>query len=287
MDSDGSAQASTSHNKEPGQSRRAAYSGQWITRTFSTPERTSELLRPELEAGNITPYDFEAARAFLPSPALRGLPTLASATLAGLTGAWGAIRRRWTLPRYGLNLLFAAFVGRDVGAVLQVALQAKFIKTLQNPEGFSAALQNIYTQSIEQSQSSKSRTGSESIPENLPKIFEDEPVKDGWQMPSTSVPSESNADGDAPVPRPLSASRWDDIRSANKKPTQAPSAWDAIRESSLKEGLQRRPEQEARSKTEESHGDWESQDLERAREQAKFDALLDAERNIGSRGGRD
>jgi hypothetical protein len=44
----------------------SVYPLDWLARTFTSPTRTGELLRPELENGTITPADYRLAQAFLP-----------------------------------------------------------------------------------------------------------------------------------------------------------------------------------------------------------------------------
>lgn len=47
---------------------------EWFLNTFRTQERTAELLKPELEAGNISYHDYASAVHFLPSIYPRLIP---------------------------------------------------------------------------------------------------------------------------------------------------------------------------------------------------------------------
>jgi hypothetical protein len=44
----------------------AQYPIQWMARTFTSPARTAELLRPDFEEGTITSADYRLSQAFLP-----------------------------------------------------------------------------------------------------------------------------------------------------------------------------------------------------------------------------
>lgn len=74
------------------------------------------------------------------------------------------------------------------------------------------------------------------------------------------------------------SSRWDEIRAASGRGAK-PSSWDALRQGHEKTRV---PDQ-MRSAQVPSVTDDAGADAERAQEQARFDAMLEAERKVASR----
>lgn len=93
----------------------------------------------------------------------------------------------------------------------------------------------------------------------------------------TYPPDVSTADSPQ-VARPKN--RWEEIRAANARSAGYVSSWDAIRQ---RYERNRMPS----STSSQSNGPPSSATDDRAAEQAKFDAILEAERRRGSEGTRD
>lgn len=133
----------------------------WLDTTFKSRERTAELLRPDLESGLITQNDYHTAVAFLPGPhryypvsawpilplsfsRLRGLKVFYSATSTAVFFAVGRARRwQLTSPRNFAFGFLSNFVGLIWGQFERAKVHYRFARQLENPTGFSQALQNV------------------------------------------------------------------------------------------------------------------------------------------------
>lgn len=241
------------------------YNVRWIESTFPSRTVAESLLSPERESGNITTHDYEAATLFLPGyhRYYRHLGSLLAIPLLY------AIRRpHWSNIRSYLFLTTASFGGFVIGHVMSLSEHYNFVRSIENPEGFSQALENI-----------QKKIGS--FPPPGPTIVRqggkwavdhdtDTPPLDTSPVAHHSTAPRSTLDNVPPSIKPMS--KWDQIRAANSR-TSTNSSWDALRQKH--ERARMPPSPSARSETfERTRGG------DRAAEQAKFDELLEKERNM-------
>ncbi|KAA1467934.1 hypothetical protein DENSPDRAFT_926975 [Dentipellis sp. KUC8613] len=277
----------------------------WLEGTFYSRARTEALLRPELENGTITPHDFNAAVDFYPR-SHRHWP------IAGMfIGGAGALlferafrRPKLNLGRWGALGMFSSFTGLVVGQIKRAQAHRDFVTSLENRTGFFRALENVNARTggrrplglpTEDSHESKHApapaptpasvprrvppiaTVDHSVSEPVPEAFSEtwrEDGRDAIPDPPVSEPSEPAAEAREDHPR----SRWDEIRIANTRGTQQTS-WDKLRQgrpAAPRVTVQKVEEQAPASASAEA-------EAERAREQAKFDAMLEAERHIAEK----
>ncbi|KAK7694813.1 hypothetical protein QCA50_002001 [Cerrena zonata] len=275
---------------------------QWLDTTFKSPERTAELLRPDLESGLITPNDYRTAVAFLPGPH-RYYPVIYSATSTAAFAGFVKLRRwQLTSPRIFALGFVSNFAGLIWGQIERARVHYRFAHQLENPTGFSQALQNV-----------NMRTGGkEPLRWALPGADRDllqrgltEPGtmgeegrshEDEWAKEPTGIPSDvsqtshsssstnpPNTSGStAATQTSRNATKWDEIRAANARGAQN-SAWDVLRQQHERERMLERQQQQQRSSDNGSFASPPStrySDDDRAREQARFDAMLEAERRM-------
>lgn len=133
----------------------------WLHKTFTTRQRTAELLRPELDEHVLSPHDYQLATRFLPGPSLDWpvsvLDPTIQLTFISLTQlAYGAgtsaavygygsylARPRWNIWRLRLGSVAAFLVGSTYGTFRQFLLHYRFANSLDNPQGFIVALNHV------------------------------------------------------------------------------------------------------------------------------------------------
>jgi hypothetical protein len=143
------------------------YSIDWVEFVFSSRTVAEELLLPEREADNLSSADYEKAINFLPrakqyayrpvcvcSSLICQLDSLCSSTrksqvggllLCSLAALLGIRYRRpkWTtLQRTGV-IACLGFTGFALGKLNVVKAHARFLRSIENPRGFSDAMRNI------------------------------------------------------------------------------------------------------------------------------------------------
>ncbi|KAH7931089.1 hypothetical protein BV22DRAFT_1027852 [Leucogyrophana mollusca] len=261
-----------------------SYPLHWLSTTFSSRTRTAELLQPEVENNVLSLHDFDLATTFLPGMH-RHWPAMYSSGAAGAAFGFGYFysRPRWASRKLTLVTGAATIAGMVYGQVRQVLAHRQFTQALENPKGFIQALSNVDRRlggdgnlgfTLERIRAEDS--GQKSEPSRIEPGFE-MVREDNWDR----VPSSSNsipASGQPSQPAELK-SRWEEIRAANTRNAGRQSSWDTIRQQHERSRLP--------GSTSQDSSVAETQD-DRALEQAKFDAMLEAERRQGlSPEGRD
>lgn len=176
----------------------------------------------------------------------------------------------WSIARGAVYGGLAGFGGGAVGQYMEFKAHAGFIRSLEDRDGFLKALSNVHTRmngtvlpGVDLSQQEPAGVMMrESDTEQKRKLFSTIAIKHhvrclmiGADDVSTSNANKSSSD-----------SRWNEIRTANARNTGRQSSWDALREN------------HERSRVQQSDGEPVSPESERAQEQARFDAILEAER---------
>ncbi|KAH9837134.1 uncharacterized protein C8Q71DRAFT_756910 [Rhodofomes roseus] len=256
---------------------------QWLDSTFSSRARTEELLRPDLEAGLITPHDYSLATTFLPA-SHRYWPYVYSVAGSAALGGYLRFYRKppASINRTTLFATFAGFAGAAWGHFRRAEAHATFTSLLDDPVTFSQALENV-----------NRRTGGVRplgwTLQRAREIARREDVHGNSETPSDNGWSPEAVAGDQPVSLPASASRpapatvseaqnrpksrWGDIRAANTRGGAQQSSWDVLRQSHERNKID--------TDTPEGRP---AEETSRTDEQAQFDALLEAERRLSGRG---
>jgi len=257
-----------------------SYPLHWLKTTFSSRTRTAELLQPELEKGVLTPHDFELATRFLPAghrhwPAIYGVGTAGAALGYGTSIA----RPRWPHTKLVWVSGSATLLGMVFGQVRQVIAHRQFTEALENPAGFIEALRNVDRRlggdghlgfTLERIRNEGTRVddtvASGRNREHGPEMVNEE----NWEK--TGTPSNAPHADSPQVARPKN--RWEEIRAVNARPAGYVSSWDTIRQRYERNKL-------PSSTSSQSNGPPSSATDDRATEQARFDAILEAERRKG------
>ncbi|KAH7883660.1 hypothetical protein F5I97DRAFT_1831345 [Phlebopus sp. FC_14] len=257
----------------------------WLSTTFDTRERTVELLQPELDDNILSRHDFELATRFLPAshrnwPLTRYINLITQKLYGPYAGVavtaygWFLARPRWRMGRLALSNLGAMVAGTMYGQLRQLRAHKQFVDALEDPEGFITAMNHVHhrlgateslpftlhpvrTERIEIQRDD----GSANLAQGPEMVREDD-----WDQPQSQ--SQSAAVNEA---RPKS--RWEEIRAANARNVGHQSSWDVIRQLHERGKL---PPPSSRAAVP------QSRDVDdRAAEQARFDAILEAERRRG------
>ncbi|KAF8640929.1 hypothetical protein AX17_000576 [Amanita inopinata Kibby_2008] len=248
------------------------YNIRWIENTFDSHPTTETLLAPQRESGNITTNDYELATRFLPA-SHRHYRIIGG--LAAIPVVYAFRKPGWSTPKSYIALSIATMAGFVLGHTFSVSQHYKFVRALEDPIGFSRALENIQ------------RDLGGVVPQGpviirhcrSPDSDHDEHAAHESAEPSYSPVVPSPLPTANPTSPPLkSTSRWDHIRAENARTTSL-SSWDAIRQKHektqlSKSGVSVRANSEERQERRHDDG---------ATEQAQFDALLEKERHL-SRG---
>ncbi|KAI6005286.1 hypothetical protein F5J12DRAFT_835947 [Pisolithus orientalis] len=248
-----------------------SYPLDWLTSTFRSRERTVELFQPELENNVLAQHDFDLAVRFLPG-SHSNWPMLYGSGAAGATALYGY---RVTRPPWGQRKTFifggaAYVVGMMYGGFRRFVAHRQFAEALEDPEGFVLALSHIH----------KKLGGDGNIGFTLRRIQQKkiDTTADTGDYPQGSETGFENRTRSDPVgnnnPNSSTAfkNRWDEIRAANARNISQQSTWDAIRQ-----------RQERSRIPVPSAYDGQSTDKpdDRATAQARFEAMLEAERRRG------
>ncbi|KAG8219886.1 hypothetical protein J3R82DRAFT_865 [Butyriboletus roseoflavus] len=246
----------------------------WLHKTFTTRQRTAELLRPELEEHVLSSHDYELATRFLPGLSKDWHVVYGVGTSAAVYGYGSYLARpRWNVWRLRLASVAAFLVGSTYGTFRQFLVHYRFANSLENPQGFIVALNHV-----DERLGGNGQIGF-AFKEMLAKKLE---IKSGLDhsnhaQDASMVPEEGrdqdNIVGDVPRSDPTQLrTRWDEIRAANLR-CAGQSSWDTIRQ------------HHERSRLPDSSTPSDSSSIteadERAAAQVTFDALLEAERRRG------
>ncbi|KAF5341170.1 hypothetical protein D9611_006066 [Ephemerocybe angulata] len=265
----------------------------WMERTFKERKTTEQLLAPERDAGVLTQHDYDAALAFLPGMH-RHYNTIG--TVAGASAAYALKRPSWPPGRTVGFVAFGALAGRAFGSAIAVMSHYKFIEKIEEPERFSAAMENVQRRlgkavpkapGIVMKPRGRGEEGVEGVEGGGfggPAV-DGEGGGDAFHPPDPRLippfPSPSTPASEAPPPSPSPSTpttSWDRIRTANGHGTARPSSWDALRQTQAKAELQRRPPPPS---SQSPQSDFSSDPRFREEDdQAKFDAMLERERNM-------
>ncbi|KAF5377435.1 hypothetical protein D9615_005322 [Tricholomella constricta] len=246
-------------------SKTLRYNVRWIENTFTSRTTTQSLLAPERDAGNISSHDYDAATHFLPAfhrhyryvGGLLGIPLM-----------YAVRRPNWSNTRTYLFLTTASFGGFLIGHVMSLSAHYNFVRSIENPEGFSQALDNIQknTGSFPLPGPIIVRQGGKWAVDHDP---DTPPIHTPPMTRDTTAPSPTTDTAPASI---KSTSKWDQIRAVNSR-TSTNSSWDALRQNHERARVPASP-------TSMNEGFERTRAEDRAAEQAKFDELLEKERNM-------
>ncbi|KAF8912752.1 hypothetical protein CPB84DRAFT_1759401 [Gymnopilus junonius] len=188
-----------------------SYNVTWSTRVFSSRAATESLLAPEHEDGNLTTNDYNASLHFLPGyhryyPIVGVL--IATAPLALRTRKWSS--------RRALTAFTLGFTGHLFGKLTVLNAHYNYVRSLENPAGFSKAMQNI-----------QAKLGGP-VPQGfiIERAYEPSPDDQNETISSDSLSTNQQTN------QPLNQSpltKWDQIRKMNDN-TAKNSSWDSIRQ---------------------------------------------------------
>ncbi|KAG6897344.1 hypothetical protein C0992_002270 [Termitomyces sp. T32_za158] len=224
----------------------------WAHRTLADRHSTETLLAPEREAGNVSPHDYEAAVQFSQGP--HRFYRLIGAFLA-VPIAFAFRKPSWSPTRTYAFLVTSTLGGSLAGQALMLSAHINFLRSLENPSGFVQAIDNIR----KNSSLGPTITRSDSK----------------WAVDTDPTPTESSrprpSTPDNPSANP--PSKWDQIRAANVRPSTN-SSWDALRQNHERTSVS------SVSSDPDPDAFHRSRNQDRAAEQARFDDMLERERNI-------
>ncbi|KAG6888677.1 hypothetical protein C0995_006667 [Termitomyces sp. Mi166 len=240
-------------------SKPLAYNIRWAARTFTDRPTTEALLAPEREAGNVSSNDYEAAAQFSAGSHRKFYPLIGAFLALPITLA---LRRpSWSPLRTYAFLAASTLIGNFGGQAMTVSAHFNFIRSLENPSGFAQALENI-----------QKNSGS-AVPPGL--IIRAVGSGSKWAIDTDPIETSPTLSSIPDIQKPSinPPSKWDQIRAANARPSTN-SSWDALRQS------HERTRVPSMTSAPDSIAFQRSRDEDRAAEQAKFDEMLERERNI-------
>ncbi|KAG6842578.1 hypothetical protein C0991_000104 [Blastosporella zonata] len=229
------------------------YNLRWIERTFGSRTATEALLTPERDAGNVSHNDYNAAVNFAAGsyPYYRFL-----GGILAIPVTLSLRRPSWTIPRTFGVLVATTLAGSFGGQAMTFSAHLRFIRSLEDPSGFAQAIENIQKNSPIPVPPGPVivRAGNRSVFDSTE------------QSPTNPSPVTSN-----------SPTKWDQIRTVNSH-TSTNSSWDALRQNHERSRV---PSSTTASQSADDTDAFQrSCDNDRAAEQAKFNELLERERNI-------
>ncbi|KAH9950498.1 hypothetical protein B0H21DRAFT_819296 [Amylocystis lapponica] len=258
-----------------------SYPIQWLDATFRTRQNTEQLLRPDLDSGLITEHDFHLASTFLPGNH-RYWPNAFGLLTSGAVAGYGVFskRSRWTVRRTTILGVVAGVCGTVYGQFRRAKAHWTFTQQLDDPVAFTQALENVNqrTGGVKPLAWTLQRAVDAAQKQDMhgnilrPQESSFTPDVDQSVSPDTTSaeiarpPSSSSEDSSRP------ANRWDQIRAANARNAGQPSSWDILRQQHERERVVKKTVSEDRF-----------DDVDLAEEQARFDAMVDAERRKASR----
>jgi len=139
---------------------------------------------------------------------------------------------------------------------MRLRAHAEFVKSLEDRKGFMKSLSNV----------DRRLGGAEST-----RAYIDEAnMQEAVRFPGQSNSELTSPDTETATPTNSPLNRWDEIRKANARNSARNSSWDALRQNHERDRVAGINE-----------GSYFTES-DRAREQARFDAMLEAERRRGS-----
>ncbi|KAF9270304.1 hypothetical protein L218DRAFT_992937 [Marasmius fiardii PR-910] len=210
-------------------------------------EFNKRILAPQAELGLLSEHDAVVVAQTLSATTRASYTNLPNSVLSGLLAHLTCnVVSRWTrispLSRSLMVSLSTASSYWVQETILPALIRKNLVSRVENPEGVNQALQNIrYREDVPASDS----FATVSLPPSLP-------------LPAPAEP---------PAPKPLNQNHWDEIRKTNSNKA-SPSTWDQLRQ------------RHEKSDMEPNSNPQTQKDDDRARAQAKFDALVDRERNM-------
>ncbi|KAI0660469.1 hypothetical protein C8Q70DRAFT_913228 [Cubamyces menziesii] len=249
----------------------------WFDRAFANRQKTEQLLRPDLETGLLTRHDYDLAVSFLPGP-VRYLPYVHTAIWGGLSGL--AVYRLKLKVRFPTTVVgVSAVTGYGVGIVHYFREHKRFVRQLQDREAFLIVLDNV-NKRLGNSMPLFSQVDRDKILERISRrraengevldagieIVADVGDSTDSTAPTDSLPDSNTSQEDTTRPK----STWEAIREANARNTGRHSSWDELR--------QRYERQRAAGRVQQKDSVPEEVEDPRAKAQAEFDAILEAER---------
>lgn len=182
-----------------------------------------------------------------------------------------------------------------MGDIAVLGLRLRFMRSLDDPQGFKQSLKTIYHQTRQQSDNSMvltTKTSSTSQTNSArPASEEAQPDENAsqWSWSQQERPSGSLSQSQPEVNEITTGtqslvndqsvrSRWDEVRATNQKEAPRVSAWQRVRENPGQETSQSKV-------TSTTSQDWDqrqrrSAEEDRALAQAEFDRMVDGERNV-------
>ncbi|KAI0756609.1 hypothetical protein C8Q80DRAFT_1092079 [Daedaleopsis nitida] len=246
----------------------------WFDSTFTSRQRTEQLLRPDLESGLLSQHDYNLAVSFLPGYH-RYLPYIH-------TALWGAASGLFLL-RYKARVRFpttvvtvSAVSGYGAGLFHYFHRHQAFARQLDDRQAFLLCLENVnerlgsptplfpqmdHKKMLESVKKRKEESG-EVLSAGVELVGDiSEPSSDAPTF-SNALPTKASEESSA-----RQQSVWDAIREANARGSGKHSSWDELRQ---RHERQRVPDQVQQPALEIEDS--------RAKAQADFDAILEAER---------
>ncbi|KAJ7269431.1 hypothetical protein B0H12DRAFT_1009634 [Mycena haematopus] len=279
---------------------KCVYDVSWMDRTFYRRKSAESLLAPELENGNLTRKDYERLVAFVPGGGLktdvRYLRLTISAFVA--SGVWALSKK----PPNGFLITAGGWcLGETLGKGLRVNAHFKYLRSIEDVNGFSRAMENIkrkvgYTPGLIQLVKPLSSADGEPAPFQgetgklqprsaavllLTSFLDTSYYEETVPGPTAATSPTSTSRPQLPSASPVAAkSRWEEIRAVRHADGPG-KAWENIRRGRRPDGtlLPQKSEFETRSEPSEPSP---FRDIDRAAAQASFDALLERERRMSS-----
>ncbi|RDB28817.1 hypothetical protein Hypma_015432 [Hypsizygus marmoreus] len=238
------------------------YNVRWVEQTFHTRAATEALLSPERENGNLTSHDYDAAAAFFPG--FHRHYRLVGG-VAAIPLLYTVRKPTWSNARSYIFLTTASFAGFVIGHALSLTAHFNFVRSIENPDGFSQAMDNI-----QKNTGSFAPQGPVIVRQGRKIEVDHDP--DAPPLDSSPTPAPSSAPTDSLTPiKP--ATKWDEIRALNAR-AASNSSWDALRQRHERARVPAPSSSPSEDDFERTRGD------DRAAEQARFDELLEKERHM-------
>ncbi|KAI9060197.1 hypothetical protein FKP32DRAFT_1605585 [Trametes sanguinea] len=268
----------------------------WFDHTFSSRQQAEQVLRPDLESGLLTPHDYELAVSFLPGP-VRYLPPPALLIAVPQyihTAAWGALAGI-AVYRFKHKLRFpttivgvSAASGYGIGLVHYIREHKKFARHLQDREAFLIALDNVNRRignnaplfpqmdrdRILARIKARREENGEALDSGVDVVSDIGDSTDSPALSDSPGYHDSASEPQGSTGRPKGA--WEAIREANARNSGRHSTWDELRQRHERQRAPGRPQARQSEPTEEEEDP-------RAKAQAEFDAILEAERKAAGR----
>lgn len=133
----------------------------WINKTFTSRERTEELLKPELESSRLSYSDYEKAVEFLPGKQRhyqvrasnhtfstfegddKVSQTVGSYGAASVAVYYGLRKPQWSVVRSAVWGGLAGLSGGTLGLYITIRAHVRFFRSLDDRDGFMNAISNV------------------------------------------------------------------------------------------------------------------------------------------------